>query len=227
MGRSDRIRTRDRLLLAAGAAFAARGYRGAALRDIAERAGANLASANYYFGTKEKLYLEVARAEFERLEERIAERGAALPPESLDSLSRSALIELLHTRIRTTLEALLDPGSIHGKLMQRELAEPSEALPVIVRRHIDPLRASMDAILGRLAPRLGREEVERCTRSVMGQIGFYLTHRPALLLLMGQRAYPPGFTKELADHVTEFSLGGIDRLARRQRTARAPKERSQ
>ena len=226
MARPERLATRDRLLAAAGAAFAARGYRGAPLREIAERAGANLASANYYFGSKQKLYLEVARAEFERLEERIAERGAAVAPEALDGLSRSSLIELLHTRIRITLEALLDPASIHGKLMQRELAEPSEVLPVIVRRHIDPLRRSMDAILGRLAPELGRDEVERCTRSVLGQIGFYLTHRPALLLLMGRRAYPPGFTAEIADHVTEFSLGGIERLARKQSIQRASKERS-
>ena len=226
MTRPERLGTRERLLAAAGAAFAARGYRGAPLREIAERAGANLASANYYFGSKQKLYLEVARAEFERLEERLAERGAAVSPEALEGVPREALIELLRARIRITLEALLDPASIHGKLMQRELAEPSDALPVIVRRHIEPLRRSMNAILERLAPQLGRDEVDRCTRSVMGQIGFYLTHRPALLLLMSQRAYPPGFTAEMADHVTEFSLGGIERLAARHRNARAPKERS-
>ncbi|HTY18349.1 MAG TPA: CerR family C-terminal domain-containing protein [Myxococcota bacterium] len=226
MARPERLGTRERLLAAAGAAFAAGGYRGAPLREIAERAGANLASANYYFGSKQKLYLEVARAEFERLEQRLAERGAAVAPEALDGLPRPALIELLRARIRITLEAILDPASVHGKLMQRELAEPSEALPVIVRRHIDPMRRSMDAILGRLAPQLDGEEVERCTRSVIGQIGFYLTHRPALLLLMGRRAYPPGFVAELADHVTEFSVGGIDRLVRKHRIQRAPKERS-
>ena len=224
MGRSGRIRTRDRLLAAAGAAFAARGYRGAALRDIAERAGANLASANYYFGSKQKLYLEVARAEFERLEERLAARGAAVAADALEGLSRAELIALLHARVRATLDALLDPASVHGRLMQRELAEPSDALPVIVRRHIDPLRRSMDAIVGRLAPELDEEQVERCTRSVMGQIGFYLTHRPALLLLMGRRGYPPDFSAELAEHVTEFSLGGIERLSRKHRIRRAPKE---
>jgi AcrR family transcriptional regulator len=225
MSRTERTGTRQRLLAAAGALFAARGYRGAPLREIAGRAGANLASANYYFGSKEKLYLEVARAEFERLEQRLAERGAAVSTAALDGLSRAELVELLHTRIRTTLEALLDPASIHGTLMQRELAEPSEALPVIVRRHIDPLRRTMDAVLGRLAPELPQPEIERCARSVMGQLSFYLTHRPALLLLMGRRSYPRAFVAEVADHVTEFSLGGLERVAARHRK-RAPKERS-
>jgi hypothetical protein len=68
-------------------------------------------------------------------------------------------------------------------------------------------------ICGRLAPELDEERIERCARSVVGQASFYLTHRSALLLLMRRRAYPAGFIDEVADHVTEFSLGGLERLA--------------
>jgi AcrR family transcriptional regulator len=207
--------TRERLLEAAGRLFAERGYRGATLREIAEAAGANLAAANYYFGSKERLYLEVAREHFERLERRLAERGADAREEELADLSRAELAARLRARVRTMLGSLLEEDPIHAALMQRELLDPSEALPLIVRRWIDPLRRAMDRIVAHLVPGMPAEQVERCTRSIVGQVAFYLTHRPALLLLMGRRAWPRGFADEAADHITEFALGGIERLASR------------
>jgi hypothetical protein len=97
--------------------------------------------------------------------------------------------------------------------MQREMADPSEALPVIVKQFIDPQRRAMDRLLARLAPELSADEVERCTRSVVGQTFFYLTHRPALLLLMGRKRYPSNLTREAAEHITAFTLGGLAQLA--------------
>jgi len=210
--------TRRRLLDAAGALFAARGFRGATLREIAERAGANLAAVNYHFGSKEALYLEVAREHFERLERRLAERGAGVAGgDDLERCSRAELEARLHARVRTVLTSLLVEDPIHAALMQRELLDPSDALPVIVRRWVLPLRGETERLLARLAPELGATEIARATFSVMGQIMFYLTHRPALLLMMGRRRWPAGFVDELAEHVTAFTLGGIER----QRAARA------
>jgi AcrR family transcriptional regulator len=205
--------TRERLLEAAGRLFAERGYRGATLREIAEHAGANLAAANYHFGSKERLYLEVAREHFERLERRLAEQGAGLGEEELAGLSREELIARLRARVRTMLGSFLEEDPIHAALMQRELLDPSSALPVIVRRWVDPLRHGLERVLARLAPELASEEIELCTWSVVGQIVFFLSHRPALLLMMGRRAYPAGFLDRVADHVTEFALGGIARCA--------------
>ena len=51
--------TRDKLLEAAGRAFAERGYAGATVRDICKEAGANVAAVNYYFKDKLALYTEV------------------------------------------------------------------------------------------------------------------------------------------------------------------------
>src|SRR3954454_15578950 len=53
--------TRQHLLEAAGEVFAEVGIRGATVREICQRAGANVAAVNYHFGDKEKLYLEVLR----------------------------------------------------------------------------------------------------------------------------------------------------------------------
>ena len=51
--------TRQRLLEAAGQVFAEQGFRAATVRDICQRAGANIAAVNYHFGDKEALYREV------------------------------------------------------------------------------------------------------------------------------------------------------------------------
>jgi AcrR family transcriptional regulator len=205
-----RPETRDRLIEAAAPVFAEHGYRGATMREIADRAGANRAAAHYHFGSKQDLYRAVARTLFERLERRIAESGGASTPGA--ERKREDLVALLRARIRAMLETFLEPGSIHATLMQRELADPSD-LPFIVRRWIDPIRRQMEALLRGLAPDLGDDAIEFATRSVMGQVIFYFTHRPALLLMMRRRAYPPDFLDRIADHVVAFTLGGLDGIA--------------
>ena len=56
--------------------------------------------------------------------------------------------------------------------------------------------------------------------SVAAQAYFYRSVMPAMLLMLDEPAYPRGFGRELADHVTEFSLGGMERLAPGARRAR-------
>lgn len=56
---TERPDTRSDLLLAAERLFAERGFKGASLRAITQEAGANLASVNYHFGSKEGLIREV------------------------------------------------------------------------------------------------------------------------------------------------------------------------
>jgi AcrR family transcriptional regulator len=52
---------RDRLLDSAEQLFAERGFDGTSIRDLASAAKCNIASVNYYFGGKEKLYVEIWR----------------------------------------------------------------------------------------------------------------------------------------------------------------------
>jgi AcrR family transcriptional regulator len=217
-----RTETRERLIEAAGPVFAEHGYRGATMREIADRAGANLAAAHYHFGSKRDLYREVARTHFERLERRIEESGGgAIDARAGAKRSREELVALLRARVRAMLETFLEPGSVHATLMQRELADPSE-LAFIVRRWIDPIRRQMEELLHRLAPGLPEDSIQFATRSVMGQTIFYFTHRSALLLMMRRRAYPAGYIDAIADHVVAFTLGGLDGIAPVSDPARRP-----
>jgi TetR/AcrR family transcriptional regulator, regulator of cefoperazone and chloramphenicol sensitivity len=207
------LRTRERLIEAAGRVFASRGYRGATMRDIADRAGVNLAAAHYHFGSKQDLYREVLREHFERLEARlVVDEGGAVDERLAGRPTRAALVELLRVRIRALLDTLLGSDDVHSTLVMREMVDPSEALPFLVRRWIDPLRRDTERIVSALAPRLDAEAVERATRSIVGQVFFYRSHRAALLLMMRRTAYPRGFVDAASDHVVAFTLGGLAEL---------------
>jgi AcrR family transcriptional regulator len=210
--------TRERLIAAASALFAERGFHGTKVRDIARRAGVNLAAGNYHYGSKKALYLEVLRAQFAEIQALLARRGATKPAGALGRLSRAAVMRLFQARAQAMLDLLIGPPpGLHATLMQREMTDPSEALPVIVEEFIAPMVREMEEIVAHLAPGLGRGEVERCVFSIMGQALFYRFTMPATLKMWGVPQYPRGLARQLAEHITEFSLGGLARVAARQR----------
>lgn len=53
------IDTRDKIMEAARILFADHGFEGTSVREIARAAEVNVASLNYYFSSKEKLFLEI------------------------------------------------------------------------------------------------------------------------------------------------------------------------
>lgn len=214
VGLAARQTTKDRLIAAASALFAERGFHATTVRDIAERAGANVAAGNYHYGSKKALYREVLRAQFAEIRAELTRRRVSPSPAALARLGRPALETLLRDRLTVMLDVLVGPPPrLHATLMQREMCDPSEALPMIVDEFVGPMLGEMRAIVARLAPGLERQVLERCVYSIAGQALYYRFVMPGMLHLLGLPAYPPGFTRELADHITEFSLGGMARLA--------------
>jgi AcrR family transcriptional regulator len=206
--------TKARLVAAASALFGDRGFHGTKVRDIAARGGVNLASGHYHYGSKKALYLEVLREQFAEIG-RVLQRLGARPTEPmLRGMKPDAVAAMLHTRIQGMLDHLLGPPpSLHGQLMMRELMDPSEALPIIVAEFIRPMQAETEQIIARLIPELDPDAVQRCAFSIVGQVLFYRFAMPAMLHMMECDAYPPAFTRTLADHILTFSLGGMERVA--------------
>jgi AcrR family transcriptional regulator len=212
--------TKRRVIAAASALFAERGFHGTTVRDIAQRARVNLAAGHYHFGSKETLYLEVLRVQFADIMAVFEQRGARLAA-GTPRPRPSELRALLRTRIAAMLELLLGPPpGLHGTLMMREMCDPSAALPDIVEQFIMPHRREMSAIVSALMPRLAPAEVERCVYSIVGQVFFYRHMLPALRHMYGERHQTRGWRRAVADHIAEFSLGGMERAVRRRQRPR-------
>lgn len=88
--------TRNAILAAAADAFAARGFAGASVDDIAKRSGFNKAMIYYHFANKEALFVEVLRGVFRVMGARTtAITESALPPAAkieafIDALDQTA-----------------------------------------------------------------------------------------------------------------------------------------
>ena len=220
--RRDDPATKARVLRAATELFAERGFHGTTVRDIAERAGANVAAGHYHFGSKRDLYVEVLRATFARMRAMLERAGVQPDAAAVARMSTAEVEALLERRITTMLSDLLGPPpSLHGALMQREMLDPSDALPLVVAEFISPMMEEMAVLVRRLAPGLDDETVRWCVASIMGQAIFYRFTMPASLRVLGLRAFSPAYARRLAGHIATFSAGGLARVAASRRHGRA------
>src|SRR5262245_52082043 len=192
---------RERLIAVAQAAFADRGFKGATVRDICRDAGVNIASVNYYFGDKEKLYIEavknahVCAAQFETF--------PVLPPETPP-------VEKLRVFIREMVKRMHAPASPTAmKLMMREMADPGMAAHVVVTEFIQPVAFRLRDILRELMPHLGEQQLLMTGFSVIGQCLFYRQNRPVTELIFGKEAVDALTVDAVADHVVRFTLAAL------------------
>src|ERR1700744_1640925 len=136
--------TRNQLLEAAGGVFAGGGFRNATVRAICQRAGANVAAINYHFGDKETLYVEVLRYA----------HGKALDkyPLLLDVAEDAPPEKKLHAFVHSLLLRIFEkgPNSWHGRLMSREMIEPTAALDALIEERIRPTHSALAKIISEI-----------------------------------------------------------------------------
>lgn len=194
---------RDRLIDAAGQAFAERGFAGASVRDICRAAGASVAAINYHFGDKQSLYV----ACLERAQ--CSETALILS----GATGTAAPVARLHGFIRGMLAAQADPRrpAWHMGLMLREMAHPSHAATAVLERYIRPLADTLREILEGVAPGVsqGAHAGWPIGFSIVGQVLFYSVHGPVVRLLMGEAEAAALDLDHLADHITRFSLAAL------------------
>ena len=199
--------TRQRLLEAAGEVFAERGFRDATIQEICRRADANIAAVHYHFGDKEQLY----RAVIQYSEQCAAESSSA------DAAPDTPAEKRLRAHIESFLLHLFDVGQPAwlGKLIAREMAEPTPGLDVIVQEKFRGTYGRVEAIVRELlGPGASDDDVQACVLSVQGQCLFYRHCQPVLTRFFPDRSFGREEVPELARHIARFSLAGIRAIAR-------------
>ena len=195
---------RDRILAAAGQEFAERGYESATVRDICLAAGVNVAAVNYYFGDKQRLYIESVKHAHE-----LRVKQVPLPEWPGD---RPAA-ERLHDFIDNLLERMLGFGQPpwQVRLMLREVLQPTDACRELVEDYMRPHFALLVSILDDLcAGRLPESELRRIAMSIIGQCFLYRAAGDVVGMLVPHYEIETLHTPaRLADHVTCFTLAAL------------------
>jgi AcrR family transcriptional regulator len=203
--------TRERIAEAAGEIFAERGFDGTTVRDICQRAGANIAAVNYYFGDKQRLYVEaVVRSHRWRMEQ------APLPEWTNGTPAETKLADFITTFIRRVRSGPEDTW--HTKLMMREMAHPTAACAELVQSSIRPQFEILLSILSELLPSDVSDEQLRLTGfSIVGQCLFYHFADPVIRNLLTSDEYSELEVAKLAQHILDFSLSSIGQPVRGER----------
>jgi len=211
----DSDTTRERIIDAAGEIFAQRGFDATTVREICQTAGANIAAVNYYFGDKQRLYVEaVVRAHRWRMER------AQLPTWSADTTPEQKLTDFIATFIRRVRTGPDDTW--HTRLIMREVGNPSTACAELVQSSIRPQFEILTGILRELRPDLA-EDSERLyftAFSIVGQCLFYHFADPIIRNLLDAQEYDHVTIEKLVDHIAGFSLAALKPRSHRAGAAR-------
>jgi len=124
-------------------------------------------------------------------------------------------------RLRAFVQSLLlrifdkGPTAWHGKLMLREMIEPTAALDSIVEERVRPMAGQLWQIVSEILDcPMNDERVRLCGFSVVSQCVFYHHCRPIVSRLFPKQETPDAAGIErLADHITKFSLAAMKHLS--------------
>ena len=202
------IETKKRLLEAAGEIFAEYGYRAATVRQISQKAGANLAAINYHFGDKEGLYMAVLRS--------VPSAQAEKYPSNLGLAAQAGADQRLCAYVRSLIHRVFDEGrpGWHTKIMAREIVEPTRAFNTLVKEAARPLHKGLASIVRELlGSAASNESVRLCTLSIISQCVYYYHARSVIRRLYPEQKYTPDEIEKLVAHISDFSLSAIKELA--------------
>jgi TetR/AcrR family transcriptional regulator, regulator of cefoperazone and chloramphenicol sensitivity len=206
------IETEKRLLEAAGEVFAEYGYRAATVRQICEKARANIAAVNYHFGNKDGLYMAVLRS--------VPNAQAEKYPSDLGLAPEASGEQRLRAYIRSLLHCVFDEGrpGWHTKIIAREMIEPTRAFDTLVEEAARPVHRELASIVRQLLGSAATDESLRlCTLSIMSQCVYYHHARTVIRRLYPEQKYGLDDIEQLVAHIAKFSLAALKEFSQQEK----------
>jgi AcrR family transcriptional regulator len=193
--------TRQRILDAALAEFAAKGLAGSRVDEIAERAGANKRMLYAHFGSKEELWMVVLERAYaaKRAEERTVE-VEGLPP--AEAMARLVAFNLRYTARHPEFVALLNQENLHQAAYLRR----SEDVPALYSPIVDALRGVLARGVAEGTFRAGVDPVQLYI-SILALGHFYVANRHTLSTIFGAPLDTEAAIAAREAHITEVVLG--------------------
>lgn len=196
--------TQIKLIEASEIEFAVHGYEGASVRSITKRAGANIASVNYHFGSKEALFIEMIRHRIAP----INETRLRLLDETDKRREELQLRELVEIIIRPLIGGLADkPHFIRA--MGRGLSEENRFMSVLYEDILSEVIRRFRAALAEILHPLPDAEIDYCYHFLACTLsGSMLQHRRLEKLQEPVDLEDPASCS--SDRLIDFIVGGIE-----------------
>ena len=208
---SSDLSARDALLDTAERMFSASGFDGVSLRDLTKEAGTNLASVNYHFGSKEKLFHAVIHRRIGPMNE---QRVASLK-KVLDDAGKSA------PTLAAVLEAFARPvvvgmGSV-GRESLRQIAvrlftAADPLVKPIIEREFAPVGRQFIAAIARACPSLSRQQLNMGFIFYLGAMINVMANEKNKLIMMQWDGAPPT-DEETLQMLIRFGIAGFSGFA--------------
>ena len=194
---------RARILDAAGPVFAEKGYDAATVREICRAADVNVAAVHYYFGSKERLYVETVKWAHRPAGE--PEGLIQWPPGTPPERKLRDYVHVMLKRMRS------ERAPWHRQLMMREMLHPSVACRELVQVYFRARFGQLLGILGEILPAdVPQHKRHQIGFSIIGQCLYYHVAHEVVTLLVGQEELEAHYgLQELADHITQFALAAL------------------
>ncbi len=196
--------SRDRILDAAEALFARRGYAGVGMREVAEAAGLGKSSLFHHFRSKADLYVAVALRILEAFEIRLT-RALAAGGDPLERLDRwiDTLIELLAEDQRCARLFLRSLFEEEADLIEHVDTRADEAIVRIVTGISSVVREGIDSGMFRPA------SIPHTVQSIVGFTVYHFASGGFGEQLLGRSPFTPSEIKRRKQEVRGLLHGGL------------------
>jgi TetR/AcrR family transcriptional regulator, regulator of cefoperazone and chloramphenicol sensitivity len=199
--------TKKRILKSAGVIFGQKGFKDATIRRIAQAADVNIAAINYHFQGKKGLYGAVL--------EDVFHTGFTRFPATFETGAEADPEQRLRVFIRAMFYRLQSQegwGGMagQGRLIARELLDPSPAFVSILERYIKPHKdLLLSIIVDIMQTNPGPDKLMSCAVSIIGQCIYHAIGATVIRTIFPDSNAEMDNLDQLAESVWLFSLGGI------------------
>ena len=189
--------TKARILVAAEAVFAAKGFDGASTREIAAAAGVNISSLHYHWESKETLYFAVFEHVYDRI---VALVRSSIPDASLD---RPASREVVDEVMGRLYDFFADNPTI-PRLMVRRLLETTAGTSDIERDILLPAWRRFATWTYDLSRVVSAEDAPILMLTVHSVLLLFMLDSQQFAGLLGGSVRGPAMRARLRPHIIEL-----------------------
>jgi len=182
--------------------FAEKGFEGTSIRDLAARAGVNVAMVNYYFGSKEKLF------------ESLVEVKSSYSRGILEEIARNTLytdIEKVERIIDNYINKLFTNRKFHRVLHQEMMLNQRETLQQSIVDILYPNSLIIKGVIeaGIKNGSFRKVDAPLVIASIVGTINQLLLSKRMCIKMLGKEPgyvpyEDPRFAKRLGDHLKQL-----------------------